>query len=98
MKFGIGPFSMRKQPEDPSSHSEIYRQALEQVKLAEEMNFDSAWIAEHHFRDDGLCPCPFVTASAISTVTEKIKFGTAIVNLPLHNPVRVAEDAAVVDN
>ena len=52
MKFGIGPFSMRKHPENPSSHAEIYRQAIEQVKLAEEVNFHSAWIAEHHFLED----------------------------------------------
>ena len=98
MKFGIGPFSMRKQPENPSSHAEIYKQALEQVKLAEEVNFDSAWIAEHHFLGDGFCPSPIVTASAMAAVTKQIKIGTCALLLPLHNPVRVAEDASVVDN
>src|SRR5919109_962005 len=98
MKFGIGPFSMRKYPENPVSHSELYRQALEQVKLAEEVNFDSAWIAEHHFFEDGFCPSPIVTASAMASVTKRIKIGTAALLLPLYNPVRVAEDAAVVDN
>jgi alkanesulfonate monooxygenase SsuD/methylene tetrahydromethanopterin reductase-like flavin-dependent oxidoreductase (luciferase family) len=98
MKFRIGPFSMRKQPENPSSHSEIYRQTLEQVKLAEEVNFDSAWIAEHHFLEDGFCPSSIVSASAMAAVTKLIKIGTCALLLPLHNAVRVAEDAAVVDN
>ncbi len=49
MKFGIGLFSMQTHPENPSSHAELYRQTLEQVNLAEEMNFDSAWVSEHHF-------------------------------------------------
>ena len=98
MKFGIGPFSMRKYPENPSSHADIYKQALEQVKLAEEVNFDSAWIAEHHFLEDGFCPSPIVTASAMAAVTKRIKIGTCALLLPLHNAVRVAEDAAVVDN
>ena len=98
MKFGIGPFSMRKQPENPSSHAEIYRQALEQVKLAEEVNFNSAWIAEHHFLEDGFCPSSIVAASAMAAVTKRIKIGTCALLLPIHNTVQVAEDAAIVDN
>ena len=98
MKFGIGPFSMRKHPENPSSHSEIYRQTLEQVKLAEEINFDSEWISEHHFLQDGFCPSPLIVASAMAATTKRIKIGTGVLILPLHNPIRVAEDTAVVDN
>jgi probable F420-dependent oxidoreductase len=98
MKFGIGFFSMQTHPENPSSHSELYRQTLQQVKLAEELSFDSVWISEHHFLEDGYCPSPIVTASAMAAVTKKIKIGTGVLILPLHNPVRVAEDAAVVDN
>lgn len=98
MKFGIGLFSLQTHPENPSSHAEIYRQTLEQVKLAEEVNFHSAWLSEHHFLPDGYCPSPLAVASAIAAVTKKIKIGTAALILPLHDPVRIAEDAAVVDN
>ena len=97
MKFGIGPFNMQIHPENPSSHSEIYRQALGQVKLAEEVNFDSVWIPEHHFLENGHCPSPIVIASAMASVTKRIKIGSAVVALPLHNPLKVAEDAAVVE-
>lgn len=98
MKFGIGMFSMRIHPENPSSHLELYRQAIEQVKVAEEMNFDSVWTVEHHFLEDGLCPSPIVTASAMAAVTNRIKIGSAVLALPLYNPVKLAEDIAVLDN
>ena len=98
MKFGIGLFSMQSHKELPYSHPELYQNTLDQVKLAEQMNFDSAWISEHHFLDDGYCPSPAVMASAMAAVTSKIKIGSAGTILPLHNPVKVAEDAAVVDN
>jgi alkanesulfonate monooxygenase SsuD/methylene tetrahydromethanopterin reductase-like flavin-dependent oxidoreductase (luciferase family) len=98
MKFGIGLFGMQTHSELPYSHPELYKNSLEQVKLAEGVGFDSAWISEHHFLDDGYCPSPAVAAAAMAAVTSKIRIGSAGIILPLQNPVRVAEDAAVVDN
>ncbi len=98
MKFGIGLFGMQTHQDLPYTHPELYRNTLEQVKLAERVNFDSAWISEHHFLDDGYCPSPAVMAAAMAALTQRIQIGSAGIILPLHNPVRVAEDAAVVDN
>ncbi|HWP93148.1 MAG TPA: LLM class flavin-dependent oxidoreductase [Thermodesulfobacteriota bacterium] len=98
MKFGIGLFSLQTHPKVQSSYAEICRNTLEQVKLAEKVNFDSAWISEHHFLEDGYCPSPSVLASAMAAVTSRIKIGSAGIILPLQNPIRVAEDAALVDN
>ena len=98
MKFGVGLFGMQTHQELPYTHPELYKNTLDQVKLAESVNFDSAWISEHHFLDDGYCPSPAVIAAAMAAVTSKIKIGSAGIILPLHNPIRVAEDAAVVDN
>jgi alkanesulfonate monooxygenase SsuD/methylene tetrahydromethanopterin reductase-like flavin-dependent oxidoreductase (luciferase family) len=98
MKFGIGLFGMQTHPELPYTHPELYRNTLEQVKLAEVVNFDSAWISEHHFLEDGYCPSPAVIAGAMAAVTSKIRIGSSGIILPLHNPLKVAEDAAVVDN
>lgn len=98
MKFGIGLFGMQTHPELPYTHPELYKNTLSQVKLAEEVGFDSAWISEHHFLEDGYCPSPAVIAGAMAAVTSKIRIGSSGIILPLHNPVRVAEDAAVVDN
>jgi probable F420-dependent oxidoreductase len=98
MKFGIGLFSLQSHPEKPDSHPGVYRETLEQAQLAERLNFDSVWLSEHHFMPDGYCPSVLTTAAAMAAVTKRIKIGTATLILPLHNPVRVAEDAAVVDN
>ena len=98
MKFGIGLFGMQTHPELPYTHPELYKNTLEQVKLAEEANFDSAWISEHHFLETGYCPSPAFIAGALAAVNSQIRIGSSGIILPLHNPVRVAEDASVVDN
>jgi alkanesulfonate monooxygenase SsuD/methylene tetrahydromethanopterin reductase-like flavin-dependent oxidoreductase (luciferase family) len=98
MKFGVGLFGMQTHQELQYTHPELYKNTLEQVKLAEKVNFESAWISEHHFLDDGYCPSPAVTAAAMAAVTTRIRIGSAGIILPLHNPLKVAEDAAVVDN
>ena len=98
MKFGIGLFSMQTHEELPYSHPELYKNTMEQVQLAEDVGFDSAWISEHHFLEDGYCPSPAVIAGALAAVTDKIRIGSGGIILPLHNPVKVAEDASVVDN
>lgn len=75
-----------------------YRNALEQIELAERLGFDSAWVAQHHFRAaEGGLPAPFVFLSSAAARTSRIRLATGIVTLPLENPVRVAEDAAVLD-
>ncbi len=94
MKFGVGLFSMQT---DKSDHVELYHNALSQVKLAEGVNFDSVWLSEHHFLEDGYCCSPLTMAAAMAAVTERVRIGTGALILTLHNPVRVAEDAATVD-
>ena len=75
-----------------------YGNAIEQIQLAERVGFDSAWVAQHHFhRDEGGLPSPLVFLSYAAAVTERIRLGTGIITLPLENPLRVAEDAAVLD-
>ena len=91
-------FGMQTHPELSYTHPELYANTLSQVKLAEDVGFDSAWISEHHFLEDGYCPSPAVIAGAMAAVTSTIRIGSSGIILPLHNPVRVAEDAAVVDN
>lgn len=97
MKFGIGYYSLQSPPHNPVSHQQLYAEMLEQIGVAEELGFESAWLTEHHFLSDGYCPSLLVTAAAIAARTRKICIGTGVLLLPLHNPIRVAEDAAVVD-
>lgn len=75
---------------------QLYSQALDQIVEAERLGFDSAWITEHHFCDDGYTPSPLVMAAAIGARTKRLRLGTNLMILPLHNPVRIAEDAATL--
>ena len=83
---------------DDASAAERYRLATEQIVRAEALGFESAWVAQHHFSaDEGGLPAPFVFLAHVATRTSRIRLGTGVVTLPLEDPVRVAEDAAVLD-
>ncbi|TDI62572.1 MAG: LLM class flavin-dependent oxidoreductase [Alphaproteobacteria bacterium] len=74
----------------------FYRDALDQIAAAEGMGFDSVWLTEHHYCDDGYTPSPLVIAAAIASRTEKMRIGTNLIVLPVHDPIRLAEDAATL--
>ncbi len=74
----------------------LYAQSLEQIAWAESIGFDSVWLTEHHFCDDGYTPSPLVIASAIAARTKRMRIGTNLLQIPLHDPIRLAEDAATV--
>lgn len=76
---------------------ERYRNAIAQFVRAEELGFDTAWVAQHHFhRDEGGLPSPFVLLAQAAAQTSRITLATGIVTLPLEAPLRVAEDASVL--
>jgi putative FMN-dependent luciferase-like monooxygenase len=83
---------------DQTGPAERYRLATAQIAHAERCGFDTAWVAQHHFHEDeGGLPAPFVFLAQIAVQTSRIRLGTGIVTLPLELPIRVAEDAAVLD-
>lgn len=83
---------------DETNATERYRLATEQIVQAERSGFDSAWIAQHHFHEaEGGLPAPFVFLAHVAAATSRIRLGTGIVTLPLELPLRVAEDAVVLD-
>ena len=83
---------------DQATPAERYRLAAEQIRHAEKAGLDSAWIAQHHFHEgEGGLPAPFAFLGFVAAQTSRIRLGTGIVTLPLEHPVRVAEDAAVLD-
>src|SRR3954469_7410573 len=78
--------------------ADSYRFALEMFTAAEQLGFDTGWVAQHHFLNgEGRLPSAFPFLAAAAERTGRIGLGTAIVTLPLEDPVRVAEDAAFVD-
>ncbi|MFB4279711.1 putative FMN-dependent luciferase-like monooxygenase [Nonomuraea sp. MTCD27] len=77
---------------------ERYRLAAEQIEHAEALGFDSAWVAQHHFDgEEGGLPAPLVFLAHVAARTTRIRLGTGIITLPLEQPLRVAEDTAVLD-
>ena len=82
---------------DTSAQSRIYDEALEQVEFAEELGFDSVWVAEHHSSRYGIFPSLTPILSYMAARTKKIRIGTGVSVLPFHNPIRLAEEAAMLD-
>jgi putative FMN-dependent luciferase-like monooxygenase len=82
---------------DDAAPLERYRNAIAQIVRAEQLGFDTAWVAQHHFhKDEGGLPSPFVLLAQAAAKTSRIVLATGIVTLPLEAPLRVAEDAAVL--
>lgn len=76
-----------------------YRLLIESAKFADRNGFTAVWTPERHFHDfGGLYPNPSVLSAALAMVTERVGIRAGSVVLPLHNPIRVAEEWAVVDN
>jgi alkanesulfonate monooxygenase SsuD/methylene tetrahydromethanopterin reductase-like flavin-dependent oxidoreductase (luciferase family) len=75
----------------------LYAQGLDFAVATEAAGLDEVWLTEHHFADDGYCPALMPAAAAIAARTSRIRIGTKVLLMPFHNPVRLAEDAAVVD-
>ena len=77
---------------------EVIEEALWEVDFAEAGGFGSVWIAEHHLSPFGLVGAPSVLAAAVAQRTARVQIGYAVAVVPLHHPVRLAEEIAWVDN
>jgi alkanesulfonate monooxygenase SsuD/methylene tetrahydromethanopterin reductase-like flavin-dependent oxidoreductase (luciferase family) len=82
----------------PASTREIYACALEQYAWADRNGFDLLVLSEHHGIDDGWQPAPLTVAAMVLGMTERARVMVSAVILPLHDPVRIAEQIAVLDN
>ncbi len=96
MRIGIY-FDLRNPPQWETDWSRLYGFTLEMCEEAERLGCPSVWLSEHHLFDDGYLPQPLTYAAAVAARTSTMRIGTAIVIAPLHAPVELAEQAAVVD-
>jgi len=94
MDFGLF-FLMQR--DEAWSEQAVYESALEQMLDAESLGYHSVWIAEHHFADYGICPAPPVLAAYLAARTTTLRLGMGVSLLPLHHPVDLAEQLAVLD-
>lgn len=97
MKFGL-LFTFQLPPGCGIGWHEPYRDMLDCLPRAEELGYDSMFLATHHVKTDGLCPGPMPVLGAAAAVTKRMKIGTAVLLVPMYAPLKLAEDVAVLDN
>jgi alkanesulfonate monooxygenase SsuD/methylene tetrahydromethanopterin reductase-like flavin-dependent oxidoreductase (luciferase family) len=95
MKFGL-LYIPDYSPDRYKSASHYYGEMIEQIQYEEELGFDGVFFAEHYVGGYAF-PSPPVFAAAVAQHTKRIRLGTGVTLLPLSNPVRLAEEYAMVD-
>jgi alkanesulfonate monooxygenase SsuD/methylene tetrahydromethanopterin reductase-like flavin-dependent oxidoreductase (luciferase family) len=93
----IWAFLIGQRTSADTGFEEIYRNLLDDAELAERLGYHGVLLAEHHFTNYCAIPNPLMLAAAIGQRTSRLRIGTAVIVLPLHNPVRLAEDIAEAD-
>ena len=96
IKFGY-MVDFRNPPGSQIGFAELYAAMFRQIEFAEQAGFDSIWVTEHHFTDDGYLPAVMPMLAAIAARTRRVTIGSYVLLAPFYHPVRLAEDAAVVD-
>jgi alkanesulfonate monooxygenase SsuD/methylene tetrahydromethanopterin reductase-like flavin-dependent oxidoreductase (luciferase family) len=85
-------------PELDGPATRLYASWFQQAELAEELGFHCLWLTEHHFkRFGGMLPNPQILMGALAQRVKRMRLGTAVTLLPIHNPLRIAEDIAMLD-
>ncbi len=95
MQFGA--FFLAQYPEASKPIPARYEEIFEQVELADELGFDIAWFAEHHFSNYGLSTNPLLLAVRAAERTRRIRLAPAVLVVPFYHPLRMAEDVALAD-
>lgn len=97
MTMAVVRFDMRAPGRNPSQVHELYTAALDMAAWADDSGLDMLVLSEHHGADDGYLPSPLVMAAAVAGATHRIPMNISALLVPLYDPIRLAEDLAVVD-
>lgn len=84
-------------PEWATPIDSLYQAAIQMAGWADRNQFDTIQFSEHHGSEDGYCPSPITLAAAVAATTQRIQLSLAALVLPFHNPLRLAEDLAILD-
>lgn len=93
----IGKLFLIPTPDSSVSFQERYRRFLEMCAQGDDCGYEAIWVTEHHFSDYGYSPNPLMLLAEAARVAPNARLGTAVLVLPLWNPVRLAEDVALLD-
>ena len=94
MRFGTFSYNQAR-PWVPESQA--FEELLEQILLSERLGFADAWFAEHHHSDYGMLSSPNLIIAALAHRTKRLRFGNLVNVLPLCDPMRLAEECAILD-
>jgi alkanesulfonate monooxygenase SsuD/methylene tetrahydromethanopterin reductase-like flavin-dependent oxidoreductase (luciferase family) len=97
MEFGYFTLSDNRYPDNPRSPEQFVREIYEQCLYADEIGLHSAWVGEHHFNLLGVNASPHMLLAQVAGATRRIRLAPAVVLLPVHHPLQVAEDWATLD-
>jgi alkanesulfonate monooxygenase SsuD/methylene tetrahydromethanopterin reductase-like flavin-dependent oxidoreductase (luciferase family) len=97
LKFGYFTLSDNRYPNNPRTPERFLHEIFEQAVYADEIGLNSAWIGEHHFNLLGINPCPNIMLATLASATKEIRLAPAVVLLPVHHPLHVAEEWATLD-
>jgi probable F420-dependent oxidoreductase len=95
MKFGI--YSSIASPPRGEHLDRCIDEVIAEAQRAEESGFEACFFGEHHQDKDGFLPSPLIVATAVAAQTRRLHVGTSVILLPLHHPVRLAEDVITLD-
>jgi probable F420-dependent oxidoreductase len=95
MRFGL--YSSIANPPRGEHLERAVDEVIAEAELAESLGFDSCFFGEHHQDRDGFLPSPLIVATAVAARTKTLRVGTSVILLPLHHPVRIAEDVITLD-
>ena len=94
MRFGTFSYNQAR-PWVPERQA--FEELLEQIQLTERLGFDEAWFAEHHHSDYGMLASPNLIIANLAPRTQRLRFGNLVNALPLHDPMRLAEECGMLD-
>src|SRR5215217_2754906 len=97
MEFGYFTLSDNHYHNNPRTPNQFVADITDEALYADQLGMHSAWIGEHHFNSLGVLSCPDLVLSYIAARTRHIRLAPAVTVLPLHHPIRVAEQWATID-
>src|SRR5579863_10596651 len=84
-------------PERRVALAAVYDRALQRIEIMDRSGYDAVWLAEHHFSSFSVCPSVHMMGTMAAAQTEKLRIGTAVSLAPFYNPLRLAEEVALLD-